>query len=96
MIKTMEPVPAIGMIIRATKGLLSRRNLVSASTLIGLVALNALTAIAQTQAEPPARRPGGEANLRLPDLSRETSSELTGTRCCCWAWSSAFSACCSA
>ena len=78
MIKTMEPVPAIGTIIRATKGLLSRRNLISASTLIGLVALNALTAIAQTQASPPARRPGGEANLRLPDLSRETFLGVDG------------------
>src|SRR5687768_279043 len=78
MINTMEPVPAFSMIIRATKGMLSRRNLVSASTLFALVALNALTAIAQPQAEPAARRPGGEANLRLPDLSRETFLGVDG------------------
>ncbi|HEX5736852.1 MAG TPA: sodium-translocating pyrophosphatase [Blastocatellia bacterium] len=58
--------------------MLSRRNLVYASALIALVALNALTAIAQPQAEPAARRPGGEANLRLPDLSRETFLGLDG------------------
>jgi K(+)-stimulated pyrophosphate-energized sodium pump len=58
--------------------MLSRRNLVFASTLIALVALNALTAIAQPQAEPAARRPGGEANLKLPDLSSETFLGVDG------------------
>ena len=74
----MEPVPAISMIKRITKGMLSRRNLVSASTLIALVALNALTAIAQPQPAPVAPPRGGEANLRLPDLSRETFLGIDG------------------
>ncbi|HJQ67950.1 MAG TPA: sodium-translocating pyrophosphatase [Blastocatellia bacterium] len=74
----METVPAISTIIRATKGMLTRRNLASASTLVLFVAVNALSAIAQTQAEPAPRRAGGEANLRLPDLSRESFLGIDG------------------
>jgi K(+)-stimulated pyrophosphate-energized sodium pump len=73
-----QPHAKVEMIIRAAKGILCRRNLTSASTLIAFVALNALTAVAQPQGEPAARRPGGEANLRLPDLSSESFLGVDG------------------
>jgi K(+)-stimulated pyrophosphate-energized sodium pump len=65
-------------ITKGIKGVLSRRNLVTALTAIAFVAFNAFTAIAQPQMEPAARRAGGEANLRLPDLSKESFLGVDG------------------
>ncbi len=61
---------------KGVKNVLSRRNLVAASTAIAFIAFNAFTAFAQ--GEPAPRRAGGEANLRLPDLSKESFLGVDG------------------
>jgi len=55
-----------------------RRNVTAIAASLALVAVNAAVALAQPPSGAPAHQPGGEANLKLPDLSQESFLGVDG------------------